>query len=597
MKTRDRLVAIVLAWSLSLSASAAVQAWLDRNQVTSGESVELTLQRDGSSGGGPDLSPLGRDFDILGRSSGSSIQIVNGSMTAQTQVRLTLAPKHDGHIRIPPLQWGGEQTPALDLTVEGAVGQGAGNGPGPAAAPSSHVFLTSSVDQKRPYVQGATTLTVRLYTDEPLYQASLDLPPNDDVMVQPLGKDKKSTQMIDGRPYRVIERDYLLFPQRSGSIRLAGPVLDAQVPDESTPGPFAGDPFFSGAFRNFFNGNPFAGMMTTMRPLRLHGKPIRLHVRPRPAASSGRNWLPAQRMALTESWGAGQVQAGEPITRHLHLSALGLTADQLPDLSTLMPLPPGVNAYPDQPKLNTGVQDGTVEGTRDQDIALIASRPGHFRLPAMHLYWWDTTRNLQREISLPAHVLDVVPGAAGSTGAAPSPLPAPVSLPLAGTRRRAASSPFAAIASAPWPWISLALVVLWLGTMAAWWRFRRKGSIPPASVAVPAASGSPSSGTAPGVHNARKAFLQSCGTGDAPAARRHLLAWACATWPDDPPTGVNALALRLGRPELAPLLRRLDRACYAGGDWDGGPLADALTSLSTPKPTAGATQALAGLYP
>src|SRR3569832_2149390 len=120
----------------------------------------------------------------------------------------------------------------------------------------------------------------------------------------------------------------------------------------------------------------------------------------RPASGTGHDWLPAQKVTLAETWQPdnGPLHVGDPITRHVHLSALGLTASQLPDLSVLMPLPDGLRAYPDQAKLDTGVQGDGVVGARDQDIALVASRSGRYQIPALHLYWWDTNRNQQREV-------------------------------------------------------------------------------------------------------------------------------------------------------------------------------------------------------
>src|SRR3546814_20460791 len=82
-----------------------------------GESVQLNLERDGSGGAEPDLSPLKKDFDVLGRSSGSSIQIINGSISRHTSVRVTLSPKRSGTLTIPPISWGREQTRALQITV------------------------------------------------------------------------------------------------------------------------------------------------------------------------------------------------------------------------------------------------------------------------------------------------------------------------------------------------------------------------------------------------------------------------------------------------------------------------------------------------
>lgn len=102
----------------------------------------------------------------------------------------------------------------------------------------------------------------------------------------------------------------------------------------------------------------------------------------------------------------------------------------------------------------------------------------------------------------------------------------------------------------------------------------------------------------PEPNHARTAFQQACRENDPQMARRHLLAWAHAVWPDDPPIGIKSIAARIGEPALEPLLQQLDRACYTGSEWQGQPLLDALPSLSGKgKPAASTAAKLAPLYP
>ena len=100
-------------------ALADVKASLDASQVAVGETVQLTLEHDGQTGGQPDITSLQQDFDILGTSSSTIFQLVNGSASEKTQVVLTLAPKVTGHLTIPPLSWNGEQSQPLSLDVTG----------------------------------------------------------------------------------------------------------------------------------------------------------------------------------------------------------------------------------------------------------------------------------------------------------------------------------------------------------------------------------------------------------------------------------------------------------------------------------------------
>jgi len=301
MKYIYRILFALTVSTFALPALASVTATLDKSNVASGETVQLQLQHDGTTDSPPDLAPLRNDFDVLGSSSGSNVQIINGHVSSQTQVTVLLSPKHDGTIQIPPLQWDGQQTAALELTVGGSGNAAAAGQPGPTSGESSHIFLTATLDQKQPYVQAADVLTVRLYADQPIFQASLDLPASSDVLVKQLGKDKQSSETRNGRNYQIVERKYLLFPQRSGTLILDGPVLDAQVQATGSNNPFGNDP----AFGNIFGQMPLAGMLNATRPIRLHGKQITLNVLKRPASATGANWLPAQNVTLQRNLAPG----------------------------------------------------------------------------------------------------------------------------------------------------------------------------------------------------------------------------------------------------------------------------------------------------
>lgn len=570
MKRALCMALMALAASFSITAQAAVKASLDRDQISPGETVQLTLQRDGQGGGDPDLAPLKQDFEILGQSRSSNIQIINGKTSSQTSVQLTLAPRQQGKLSVPPITWGGEQSAALTLTVSDAPV------PGSDAPSGAVVFIESKLATQSPYVQEAVPLTVQLYAAEPLYRASIELPTSPDLIVQQIGKDRQTETTRNGRRYQLVERDYLLFPQRSGALKLPGPLLNAQVLRRA---PSTGDPLQD--FMNQRNAD--------VQPLRLHGDSIKLEVRPRPAAATAPYWLPARNLTLKGEWQPASLsgRVGEPLTLHLSLQAEGLTAAQLPELGKLLQLPAGLKAYPDQAKLNDEVKGGTVLGSREQDVALIAEHAGEFKLPELTLQWWDVARKEMRTVSLPAQTLSIEPAAAGSATANPAQpqlAPALTSAALPG----AASAPAGAVNRA-WQIAAIAFALLWLASMLlAYWLWRSAGRAP---------AGLAASGVlkplAPDGHGARKAFLAACAADQAALARQQLLAWAQAHWPQDPPAGLTALAKRLPA-SAAEKVRELDRACYSAQSWQGAALAAALQTLPE---QAGGAQSKAGIAP
>jgi hypothetical protein len=599
------LLLILLAAAAALPANATVRAWLDNVQVAPGDTVQLTLAHDGQTDSRPDLAPLKKDFDIVGSSTSSSLQIINGKVSSTVQLELSLSPKHAGHLTVPSVTWDSDKSPALTLDVTPGAGNGNGNRQGDSGGTASgkRVFLETEVDPKSPYVQAAVHVTVRVYAAVPLAHADLEFPDTDAALVRQTGSDGVSTVTKNGQSYQVVTRHYLLFPQHSGHLGIEGPTLSGEIPDRSRIG--ISDPF-SGMLGN----SPFSGMFGTTKPIRLHADPIELDVQPRPAGAGASYWLPARNVTLEAHWNPPQTQphVGDPATLDLQLRAEGLTAAQLPDLSTLLSVPNGLKAYPDAPNLKDTPNGNDIVGTRDQSIALIADQAGHFTLPELRLRWWDTQTNQLRETVLPAQTLDVLPapGGAGSPAQTPAPTPQSVAAaPAPGTRStsnpgvsqpRPANPGLQSLNNTPWKWISLALAVLWAGTLGAWIathkRTRKTPGIQEGSPLNDAADASPTrSGPL------RSAFLVACRDNDAPAARRNLLLWANAQWKGPRIGGLNALAKLLDNPEITRQLAALDRACYAGESWDGAALSTALNTLTLPtRPTPRSSRELAPLY-
>jgi hypothetical protein len=288
------------------------------------------------------------------------------------------------------------------------------------------------------------------------------------------------------------------------------------------------------------------------------------------------------------------MRVGEPLTRHLHLAALGLTGAQLPDPGSLMSLPDGIKAYPDQSKADEVVQGESVLGTRDEDIALIASRPGRFELPAVHLNWWDTINNIQHAVTLPARTIEILPAAPGSIAATLPPIATAQPSNQPDTPDLQAALPGAAAKTAttvPWTWVSLALALLWFGTLFAWWFTHRRAS-PTQQVPIKEQHAA----AVPKAATSFKEFRDACRRNDAHEARKQLLAWAVSAWPGNPPAGLNELSRRLDDAATVVALRQLDRACYTGETWQGKSLAESLPTPPVLANSTAARQELPALY-
>jgi hypothetical protein len=308
------------------------------------------------------------------------------------------------------------------------------------------------------------------------------------------------------------------------------------------------------------------GLAGGTKPIRVHGDDVVLDVRARPSGVDARYWLPAQNVTITENWhpDTAELHVGDPITRDLHLRAEGLTAAQLPDLSALLKLPAGLKAYPDQAKLANSAQGDVVIGKRDQSVAMIADQAGTFEFAPLRLTWWDTKSNQPREVTLPGRTLKISPAVGHAVEQVPA---ATAAVGVATVNSGAAPiAPTIGLRSAlrdPWLWISVALALLWLGTVLAWIISR----------------GPPRKAASLSAPKARAQFQVACRRNDAQSARGALLAWAAAAWSESPPRSLAALSRRVGDDKIGALLLQLGRALYRGAPWDGAALAAAIKEL------------------
>ncbi len=494
------LATLLCLWSVS--AWAAVRAFLDRDSITLGETVTLNVESDGQGGVEPDLAPLASNFRLLGTSSSTQISLVNGRQSARRLWAVALEPLAVGVLGIPALEVGGERTEPLTLTVLPAPR-------GATAAPGDEVFIEIEAGPRDPYVQQQVLYTLRLHYAVGL-EGQLEEPQAAGVRVQRLGGDVRFQRRLGERRYEVIERRYALIPERSGTISV--PALK---------------------FAGMASDGGFSGFMRSGRRIQVAGEAVELAVKPRPA--QGRDpWLPATSLSLEDESGAlgGPFRVGEPLTLALRIRAEGLSAEQLPALA--LPAIAGAQVYPDQESSQTRDGGERLVGERIRRFAVVPTRAGVLELPPLTIDWWDVGTDQPAQAALPARTLEVLPAVGQATAADPS-AGAAGDMPASG----AALDPAAAF----WRWLALAMALLWLATLAWFWRrpVRRE---PP----VPAAP-------RPRLPASELAAALASGRLDAIAT-----ALRCA--PPATESGLDGLADDIEDPRQCAVIRRLERRLY-----------------------------------
>lgn len=396
-----RLLLWLCALVFSVSATAAFEASVDRTRLIEGETLQLTLETLAANRfNRPDLSPLEQHFDVQGSRQLSLVSQLDGKTQPVTRWVIGLLPKRTGYVVIPPLSLDTLRSNPISLHVLTAS-QAAQD----ETAQMAPVFIDAEVDTETPYVQAQVLLTLRVYHSVSLYDDStltgLDIP---DARVESLGPPRNYERLINGMRHGVIEVRYALFPQRSGALEVPSQLFSA------TTMPSRGAD---------------SGLSARGRLVQVRSPGITLQVRPIPPEyPPDAPWLPATGLTLSQTWQPDpglDLLAGESLTRTLTVQAEGLNATQLPEMSSLGDEPiAGLRQYADQPKLENQVLDDGIRGLRQDSAALLVQQPGTFQLPALRLYWWDTTQDRLQETQLDAIALNVMSSQSFISGTAPT---------------------------------------------------------------------------------------------------------------------------------------------------------------------------------
>ncbi|MCL7713124.1 protein BatD [Stenotrophomonas mori] len=389
------------------------------------------------------------------------------------------------------------------------------------------VFVETEVDDLQPYVQQRVAVTVRLYFALQLVSGELTLAPPASASLQRVGEERRSVRDIGGRSYHVLERRFVLIPERSGPLRLEG-----------------------AGFNGRGVGGFFDGMFGTGgRALEAHAPAQVLQVRAMPAAAP-QPWLPLTDLRLRYTGTVRHARVGEAVTLEVEASAAGATRAQFPEL----PLPAAgpaaqVLAEPARYDETFGVDGPRLTVTRR--YALVPRQAGALTLPGPHLAWWDVRSATARTARLPDLVLDVAAAPAGMPGTAAAPVPA-ARAPLA-TDDRPPAAVAARAASRSWPMLAAGFAMLWLATLL--WALLRRHPSPDARTAprtrVPAA---------PGATHTLADLRRALDLGDLDDIEQALRGMA-----RPPARDLDALAAGLGDTRQQAALEALRRARWAGG--------------------------------
>ena len=395
---QSTLIVFLLTLLLSTAAYADVnslEATIDRNPVMLDEAIRLTVTADGSADRDAfDSSPLLKDF-VVGRTSVSSqTSIVNFDTKRTTVWTTTLFPRKEGTFTIPSLTIEGKSTQPIQVKVIPVQEQ---------SNVARDYFVTTDIDVKEAYLNQQLLYTVKLFLSSNIERGSLQAPEMQNAEITQLGEDKQYTDIVNGRRYQIIERQFAVVPQASGEFTLRGPIFTGEVMAANT--------------------NQRFGFFNRTQQINRVGPDITVNIKPIPQGIDY-PWLPSEMVRVDEEWPQGDsFVAGEPVTRIVTLTALGVVEEQLPDIPEFYP--PNFKLYPDQSNTTTVEKDQSLISQRQTSLAIIPTQPGNFVLPEITIPWFNTLTQQTEYATIPARSITVAPASGANNANTPNRLDTP----------------------------------------------------------------------------------------------------------------------------------------------------------------------------
>jgi hypothetical protein len=551
VKTFSFAVSLFLLLVLSASAHGGVTATVDRTTIALDETLNLTISKDSSSFfSGPDLSPVERDFEVLGQNQSSSTKIINGNVTSSVRWNIVLAPKRVGTLQIPSLSVGKEKTRPLTVKV---VKQAE---PKTKAADAS-IFIETDVDARSVYVQSQLIYTLRIYVIPGTQVQDPGVPQLQDAVVEKLD-DTSFEKRIDGRLYRVFELRYAVFPQKSGVLEIPRMVVKATLPGQQR-------------YRDFFD--PFGSQGKTVK-LRSKGEKVTVREKPDSYPPSA-TWLPTNSLSIADDWSRNprDLKVGESTTITIGMAGEGLLGSQLPPIEIAEV--DGIKLYQGKAEVQNHPTSDGITGIRQESIALIPTRPGTLQLPEIRIPWWDKQTSKVEYAVIPAREL-IITGEVEKTA---QPVTTPAA-PVTPTASPQVSAPESTAGKGPVLWIvaCAVLAIVWLVTLFLLVRTRRQVALPASGVVRKEKEAQEKKES-----ETFKVLQNSCRNNDPLAARNAVISWANAAWPEEKVHSLADLERLLPDRELGPVLKEIDACLYSRSEgasvWQGSRLLEKVKEI------------------
>lgn len=260
---------------------------------------------------------------------------------------------------------------------------------------SKQVFVRQTISKTKVYEQEAVLVSYKLYSRVDIAQiGSAKFPEFKDFYVQEINLDpNRPWQMehYDGLNYNtIILKQYLLFPQRSGSITLEAGQVEAIVR-------IANQSHYGNPFADFFN-----TYQEVKKDLTIPATKLQVKALPK-GAPAGFNGAVGQ-FQLQSELSSNQIKANEALTLKVRISGKGnLKLVKVPEIQ----FPADFDSYDPKTDNNIKVSVSGVSGSKVVEYVAIPRFGGTFQLPSAKFVYFDPVAEQYKTLNTQAYTVQV----------------------------------------------------------------------------------------------------------------------------------------------------------------------------------------------
>lgn len=426
---RFKFTLTLFTWFLALSTSAeiSVTAIFNPPRVALGDKAQYVIEiKETDTSRQPKIEsitslpiPQSGGLELTNGRTGTSQQtsIINGAREYSVTQQLIIdanAPRV-GTFNLPAyvFQYKGQTLRAPTATLQ-VVERGANAGP----TTDELIFLKADTPDQL-YIGQTTAIQLKLYISQNVRLSGLSSFDRnaDGFTVSELPENQETSEVVNGRSYRVLNWTLTITPIQTGSQDLNFQLtVSASLPGQNNRSrdPLGGRGFGSRLFDDFF---------TRSEPLTLNTEPTTVEVLALPAADEPPSFTGAiGDFTMQVYTDRNQTQAGEPIMLSVEISGSGnfdrINAPTIPET-------PNWRSYEPESNFQPRSAGSALLGIKRFDYVMIPKQAGTLEIPEVRFAYFEPEAERYIELSPPAIEIEVSPSDRTASPSGPSTQTAP----------------------------------------------------------------------------------------------------------------------------------------------------------------------------